>query len=184
MKKESEKKVETNNKKHLHPGARWLFRFRAYGVLLIIFLFLGWIPFLFAGFIIKILTGNDSAATFSAVLFMFFTYFLIADIYARMSYNRWLYEFTNNGLRIEKGIIWKKYATIPYKKIQNVDLSRGIIARMLGFTTMDIETAGHSWGGHRRRKSKSEGHIPGVEKGEAEKIRTHIMNKTGSGNEV
>lgn len=34
---------------------------------------------------------------------------VVAEIYARMSYNRWFYEFTDSQLKVERGIIWKRY---------------------------------------------------------------------------
>lgn len=88
-----------------------------------------------------------------------------------MTYNRWLYDFDDTGLRTERGIIWKKYSTVPYKRIQNVDIRRGIIARMFGFSSIFIHTAGYASG------IGSEGYIPGVGVEEAEKIRSFLMGK-------
>ena len=111
---------------------------------------------------------------------------IIGEIYARMSYNRWFYEITNEGVKKESGIIWKKYTSIPYERVQNVDIKRGILARLLGFSTIDIETAGQSgfgaqygygWGRRRYQRYQSEGHIPAVERDEAEQIRTFVMKK-------
>ena len=92
-----------------------------------------------------------------------------------MSYNRWFYEFNDNGLRLERGIIWKRYSNVPYERIQNVDVHRGIIARMLGFSAVFIQTAGYSYGGG--QGLGSEGYLPAVSKEEAEKIRDFVMKK-------
>ena len=94
-----------------------------------------------------------------------------AEIYARMSYNRWFYEFNDDGLKLERGIIWKRYSNVPYQRIQNVDLHRGIIARMFGFTSILIQTAGYS------ARPYAEGYIPAVDMGQAEKIREFVMKK-------
>ena len=104
---------------------------------------------------------------------------IIGEIYARMSYNRWFYEFTKTELRLEKGIIWKRYSNIPYERIQNVDITRGILARILGFSTVNVQTAGYS-GGYQRGgmgAGMSEGHIPAVSKESAEKIRIWVMHR-------
>ncbi|RMD45597.1 hypothetical protein D6829_02010 [Candidatus Pacearchaeota archaeon] len=99
-----------------------------------------------------------------------------------MYYNRYLYEITDNGVKIEKGIIWKKYTSIPYERVQNVEIKRGIIARMFGFSTVEIETAGQSgrgisdWFG-RNREYQSEGHLAAIGVNDAEKIREFIMEK-------
>ena len=102
-----------------------------------------------------------------------------------MSYNRYLYEVNNDSVKIERGIIWKKYTSIPYAKVQNIDIKRGVIARMFGFSTVDIETAGQS--GHmgsysfmfrrRNQRYQSEGHLPAIDPNGAENIRVFVMKK-------
>lgn len=159
----------------LHSGARWQFRFNAYIVMIFLSLLIGWfvIPALGAlfPFIIYVAT-NLSSTTIILAIFVYLIFILIVgEIYARMSYNRWLYEFTDDGLRLERGIIWKRYSNIPYERIQNVDIHRGVLARMLGFSALMIQTAGYSGQPH------SEGYIPALETNLAEQIRSHIMKK-------
>jgi membrane protein YdbS with pleckstrin-like domain len=89
-----------------------------------------------------------------------------------MSYNRWFYEFNNDGLRLERGIIWKRYSNVPYERIQNVDVQRGIIARICGFSSVMIQTAGYS-----SAQPRAEGYIPAIEMNQAEKIREFVMKK-------
>ena len=108
------------------------------------------------------------------MVYIIFT-IIIAEIYAHLAYNNWLYEFTEDHLKKESGIIWKKYSNIPYERVQNVDISRGIIARMLGFSTVNVQTAGYSY--NPNGGVFSEGYIPGVNMQEAEKIREFLMSK-------
>ena len=119
--------------------------------------------------------GKDLVIVGYGILIYVFLYILvtiiIAEIYARMSYNRWFYSFTEDGLRLERGIIWKRYSNVPYERIQNVDVYRGIIARILGFSSVMIQTAGYSGTYH------SEGYIPAVNINEAEKIRELVLRK-------
>ena len=96
---------------------------------------------------------------------------LASEIYARMSYARWFYEFTDEGLRLERGIIWKRYSNVPYERIQNVDIQRGIIARLFGFSSVMIQTAGYS------AQPYAEGYIPAVDMRLAEEMRTFVMKK-------
>ena len=163
----------------LHPGARWIFRISVYSILFFILIFLG---ILGGGGFYNILIKVFPSITLIillgiALLFLFLIIF--GEIYARMAYNRWFYEFTKRELKIEKGIIFKNYKSIPYQRIQNVDIHRGILARMLGFSTLDIQTAGYSGGysRHGRGRSASEGHIPAVSMKRAEQIRNWIMEQ-------
>ena len=157
----------------LHPGAKWQFRIGGY------FLF-GFLGIFFSIWIIapliRLFIGLIGfSSILPVVLLSIFGYIIfviiVSEIYAQMSYNRWFYEFTDEGLRLERGIIWKKYTSIPYERIQNIDIHRGIIARMLGFSTVMIQTAGFS------RLAIAEGNIPAVEMKHAEEIRNFVMKK-------
>jgi uncharacterized protein len=156
----------------LHPGARWLFRIQSYVVLIIIGVVVG--GWSFAG----LFSVFGGLVAFFSSLFIYVLFIIIfSEIYTRMTYNRWLYEFTSNGLKLERGIIWKRYSNVPYQRIQNVDIHRGILARMLGFSTVNIHTAGYS--GYSNHKSQSEGHIPAVSIQKANQIRQLVMKKIG-----
>lgn len=156
----------------LHIGARWQFRVGAY------FLFAFFGVFIF-GFVMApifaVLVSIFQPPILIIGFFIVLSYILFvligAEIYARMSYNRWFYEFNEDGLKLERGIIWKRYSNVPYQRIQNVDLHRGIIARMFGFTSIMIQTAGYSSMPH------AEGYIPAVDMQQAEKIREFVMKK-------
>lgn len=151
----------------LHPGVKWKFRIGTYvSGIMIMFL-----PFLFLPFV-----KNRYPELILTILSPFFGIFLlivvVGEIYVRMAYNRWFYEFNEDGLRLERGVIWKNYGNVPYSRIQHIDIHRGIIARMLGFSTVMVQTAGFS--GPQRI---AEGHIPAVGVKKAEEIRKFVMKK-------
>ena len=166
---------------HLHKGAKWVFRIRGYFGAFFFMIFLSWFVFPIVGLLAGVMFGVDSSAVVAAVVIGFVVYIvaiiIIAEIYSRMAYNRWLYEFTPHNLKLERGIIWKRYSNVPYERVQNVDIQRGILARMLGFSTIDIQTAGFHGGYGRRGMPGSEGHIPAVSVEGAEKIREFLMKK-------
>src|SRR3989304_6228103 len=45
-------------------------------------------------------------------------------VWAKYFYATYRFELAEKGLRIEKGVIWKRFVTIPYERIQNVDILR------------------------------------------------------------
>ena len=59
-------------------------------------------------------------------------------IWAKLTYHFYRYELREDGFRKELGVIWKKYVTIPYDRIQNVDIYRCVIARILGLSDLKI----------------------------------------------
>jgi len=166
----------------LHPGAKW--NFRLSGLVALIPLVIGLVYVInfarIAMFAVSRASG-DAAASLSIggslliLVIALIVALICVEIYARLSYNNWEYEFTDMNLKLERGIIWKKYSNIPYERVQNVDIRRGIIARMLGFSTVDIQTAGASYSP--RGGARSEGHIPAVGVKHAEEIREFVMHK-------
>ena len=162
----------------LHPGARWQFRISGYFTFGFIGIIIGlWIIAPLASLLLSAV-GVSTSSIVTLVLLSILGYILfviiVSEIYARMSYNRWFYEFNDEGLRLERGIIWKRYSNVPYERIQNVDVHRGIIARMLGFSSLMIQTAGYSGQMH------AEGYIPALEMNQAEQIRNFVMKKITS----
>ncbi|MDD5193080.1 MAG: PH domain-containing protein [Candidatus Nanoarchaeia archaeon] len=167
--------------KKLHQGARWSFRIRAYLTMIFLAFFVSWFIAPLFAVISSLLFGKNTvpAVIFAIIFFGVFYIILIiviGEIYARMAYNRWFYEFTDGQLRMERGIIWKRYSNLPYERVQNVDITRGILARMLGFSTVHIQTAGFSYTPNARGMG-SEGYIPAVTIPEAEHIREFLMKK-------
>lgn len=96
-------------------------------------------------------------------------------VWAKLSYNFYKYELSTSGFKKEEGVIWKKYVTIPYDRIQNVDIYRGPVARLLGLSDLQIQTAGYSFNNKNTRNS--EGRLFGIEKTEAEHIRNELVNR-------
>jgi membrane protein YdbS with pleckstrin-like domain len=163
---------------HLHSGAKWLFRFSAYFSFGIIGIFLGFWVIAPIGFVLFSIMGAGESIFAMVYIFSIVIYFVfviaISEVYVRMAYNRWLFEFTNTNLKKEHGIIWKTYSNIPYERVQNVDIRRGIMARIFGFSSVMIQTAGYSAVGH---GAGAEGYIPAVSPESAEKIRDFLMHK-------
>lgn len=163
----------------LHPGAKWLFRIKGYFGAIFFMVFISWFIIPFAVVLAGVMFQTSAAAMLLAGIALFFFYVIavivIAEMYARMAYNRWFYEFTPDNLKIERGIIWKKYSNIPYERVQNVDITRGIIARLCGFSSVNIQTAGFSYTG--KGMPGSEGYLPAVSSEAAEKIREFLMKK-------
>ena len=56
-------------------------------------------------------------------------------------------------------------------------MRRGIFARIFGFSTLNIQTAGYSGGYGGYGRGMSEGYIPAVSIKEADKRRTFLMKK-------
>ena len=164
----------------LDPKAVWLF----FPVRFIMFFFLTfWTFWLLSIFIdessseVKIILIILSSSIVSAIF---------AFIWSKLLYRFYRYELTKEGFRKELGIISKKYVTIPYDRIQNVDIFRGLWSRILGLSDLNIQTAGNSRvgsegilpvGSEGILPVGSEGILPGVSKETAEQLRNELIDR-------
>ena len=96
-------------------------------------------------------------------------------MWSRLTYHYYRYEFTETALKKEHGVVWKKYVSIPYDRIQNIDVYRGIIARLLGLPDLQIQTAGGIAAGS--YGSFAEGRLPGLSKEDAERLREELIQR-------
>ncbi len=156
----------------LHPGAKWIFRINAYGSFLVFAIFL-----IISSLRIQSLFNDIVLILIVIPLGIILVVLIGGEIYARLAYANWGYEFTDMGLKTERGIIWKKYSSVPYERVQNVDLQRGVIARILGFSSLQIQTAGATYTG---KSGHAEGYIPALEPEHAEQIRESLMSHISS----
>lgn len=106
----------------------------------------------------------------------------LAYAWAYLTYRFYRYELREDGFRKEFGVIWKKYVTIPYEKIQNVDIYRGLLARLLGLSDVHIQTAGASAQSSRYGALgfAAEGRLPGLPREVAEQLRDELVKRARS----
>lgn len=161
--------------KQLHPRAVWLFFINlvglsAIGIIIAFFILL----FLIAD---SFLRSDAGALTSSGLLYLtgLISILVILYIWAKLTYRYYRYEFTETAFKKEHGVIWKKYVSIPYDRVQNVDIYRGIIARLLGLSDLQIQTAGGITAGS--YGAFAEGRLPGLTKEEAEKLREELIHR-------
>jgi len=59
-------------------------------------------------------------------------------------YRRFEYDLGGETLDIRSGVISRRNREIPIRRVQNVDISRNVVQRLLGIAIVDFETAGGS----------------------------------------
>ncbi|MEO6729380.1 MAG: PH domain-containing protein [Candidatus Dojkabacteria bacterium] len=172
--------------KKLNPKVIWLFFIQSSLGILISTFFIG--IFFVLPILIGFMEDSGTTTTFTGVfivglgIYIVFALFIIALCYlfARLSYNNYMYELKEDGFYKESGVITKKYVTIPYERIQNVDINRGLMARILGLSDLQIQTAGMSTGGYGKYGAygvAAEGRLPGVSKEDANTIRDELIKR-------
>ncbi|MFD1571569.1 PH domain-containing protein [Halorubrum laminariae] len=93
---------------------------------------------------------------------------LAAFGYETAYYRRFDYELTPDTLDIASGVISRREREIPYRRIQNVDVSQSVIQRAIGIAAVDLETAGGS---------STEGSIRFVTPSESTRIQREVQRR-------
>lgn len=169
----SEAETEMLKFDDLHPNARWLFLFSYMKNTLVLLLLL----------LVSAMASLFSGDTFlSLVVFGGLGVYIIGHLAAaQIAYKHYSFQVTDVAFRKQFGILHIHTASIPFERIQNVNVRRTLLDRIIGLSHVDIETAGT--GGQKKspiiggKKSSAEGHIPGISPDEAEKVRSLIMKR-------
>lgn len=80
------------------------------------------------------------------------------------------YATREHDIHYKSGIIWQKTVSLPFNRIQHVELESGPLERIFKLTTLKFFTAG---GGSADMK------IPALTFGTASKLRAFVMEKAG-----
>jgi len=150
---------------------RWSFIIVFLGIYFILFL-----AFRFVGFGLDV-SSLESLNWPLVIISVILVFLVIFWIWAKLTHYFYRYELGEDGFRKENGVIWKKYVTIPYAKIQNVDIYRGLVARILGLSDLHIQTAGASVSVSHKYGRGAEGRLPGLSREVAEQLRDELINR-------
>jgi putative membrane protein len=69
---------------------------------------------------------------------------LLLSAYETAYFRRFEYDLTEETLDIRSGVVARREREIPYQRVQNVDIRRNAIQRVLGIAAVSFETAGGS----------------------------------------
>lgn len=78
------------------------------------------------------------------VMALLFTLFSVGA--AAVRWRRFCYQVADDQIRIDSGVVSRVHRSIPFDRIQDVDISQGPLARLLGVAKLKFETGGGSGG--------------------------------------
>lgn len=168
--------------KQLDPKAVWFFFISSILRSIIPLIFISfWVSAFLSGLLMED-SGSDTELSFSFLKWLWIiipAFIILCFVWAKLTYRFYRYELIESGFRKESGVIYKKYVTVPYDRIQNVDINRGILARILGLSDLNIQTAGASATVSRYgiMGGGAEGRLPGVSKEIAEQLRDELIQR-------
>ncbi len=153
----------------LNPGSVWVMLIK--NVLKYGYAF-GFVVFFFFAIIADLDRFETTPISLPVIVIIIVLIVIVAYIIAKLEYHFYRYKLSGDGFYKEHGIIAKKYTTIQYEKIQNIDIQQSIVARIIGIYILHIQTAGNSG------VTRAEGILPGVEKEEAERLKNELLKRS------
>ncbi len=100
-------------------------------------------------FAIILMIGGSVASFFAASWYLLLIItavvlliFLSGYIWARKSYQYTWYWLTEEGLYIQRGVLWRRKTLVPRNRIQHTDVGQGPLQRKFSLAKLVVYTAG------------------------------------------
>lgn len=127
------------------------------------------------------LTHYGSYAIYPAYYFIFIPFHFFANVIRRATYH---YQLEDKFLNLKQGVINKQNRQLPYGVIQNVLVTRGLLDRIFGLSTLTIQNATQSTVTDLKAQAANSAgffgntiNIPGLSKENAEEIKGVLLKK-------
>lgn len=85
--------------------------------------------------------------------------------YPKVRYRRWRWQLTERALEMRYGVVVHRHEAVPYFRVQQIDIERGPVDRLLGLATLQVTTASAS----------GSGSLPGIAEAEAPLVRQELL---------
>ncbi|HYI42403.1 MAG TPA: PH domain-containing protein, partial [Sphingomicrobium sp.] len=113
-----------------------------------------------------VVSGRVGTALFGILAILAVT-FVGTLIYWR----RFEFRVGKDEIRIDSGIFSRTHRSIPFDRVQDVDIAQGPVARLLGLARVKFETGGSAGGG------ADEGVLAAIPLQRAEQLRLHVRQR-------
>lgn len=131
-----------------------------------------------------VMSGIPPLITMSLILLSLLI-IAISKWWAELLWKNYSFELLDDKIVVRSGVIGHRKVMIPYERIQNVNVQKGVLERIFGVSSIQIETAGSAGlpgngagYGFYAFKSLAEGTIQGIT--DTEPIEKFIMKKIRS----
>jgi len=93
---------------------------------------------------------------------------IFVSVVTRLGFPKKGYLIREKDVSFQRGLITYKVTSVPLNRIQHVEVNQGVLAKMLGLSSVNIYTAGGT---------SSDLSIPGLPENEAQKVKAFLSGK-------
>ncbi|HMP30395.1 MAG TPA: PH domain-containing protein [Saprospiraceae bacterium] len=120
-----------------------------------------------AAFALWFIVENDYFIVLLALGFLSLVIF-ISILYSRYYYKLLMYAIREKDITVKDGVIFLNTTTLPFNRVQHVEINQSFVQRYFKIATLQLYTAGGSG---------VDLTLPGLSEEIAEKIKSFIINK-------
>lgn len=91
--------------------------------------------------------------------------------WTRLVWRAWRFQIGAHALHLRHGVLTRRESTIPFHRVQHIDLEAGPLERRFRLTSLILRTASAS----------SDSTVPGIDAADAESLRARILALVGTG---
>jgi membrane protein YdbS with pleckstrin-like domain len=122
------------------------------------------------GILLAVVTTDTARLAFAALVAVTAVLGLVgAFVLVPLRYRRWSYVLGPAALELAHGVLTHRSSTVPYLRVQHIDLTAGPLDRRLGLTSLAIRTA----------SATTDARLPGIDRDEADRLRATILRRAG-----
>lgn len=96
---------------------------------------------------------------------------LLVRVWTGLVWRAWQFRIGEHALHLRHGVLTRRESTIPFHRVQHIDLEAGPLERRFGLTSLILRTASAS----------SDATVPGIDAAEADQLRARILELVGTG---
>jgi membrane protein YdbS with pleckstrin-like domain len=96
---------------------------------------------------------------------------LLVAWWTGLVWRAWQFRIGDHALHLRHGVLVRRESTIPFHRVQHIDLEAGPLERRMQLTSLILRTASAS----------SDATIPGIDAADAEELRHRILSLVGTG---
>ncbi|HEU5081792.1 MAG TPA: PH domain-containing protein [Acidimicrobiales bacterium] len=96
---------------------------------------------------------------------------MLVRVWTGSVWRAWQFRIGEHALHLRHGVVTRRESTIPFHRVQHIDLEAGPLERRFGLTSLILRTASAS----------SDATVPGIDAGEADALRARILELVGTG---
>lgn len=114
-------------------------------------------------------TGNMRTALIGAVVLLVI---LVVSLF--LYWRRFSFRVGSDEIRIDSGILNRTHRSIPFDRVQDVDITQGPVSRLLGIAKVKFETGGSA------AAKGEDGVLPAISLARAEELRDQVRQRRGT----